>query len=605
MKGLKSGIIWGLWAVAAQASAAQINHEGNGQLALLPYYTVNSNFITNFTVTNTTDRFKAVRVRLHDSQISADLLDINLYLSPYDVWNATLRKDATTGRPNLLTEDASCTYPENSQLQAGVTLDNPYSALTDAALTEGYIEIIEMGDIADGDGPAEDGGYLAEIAINGTADGADTTSGDRSIVAGLLHGTDGQPADCSVVTDAWTAGSASATAINGFEPGTLNEDGIASESGDPALPYDTRHNAGLVAPSGGISVYGILIDIAQGAAFVEQAVHLDHYTTVAQHYLPDDPVYYRLPSLASGNVREAYIDNTQGDGRKGDRFPLTEYDTGALQDISPRPSVPMGSNPLPVAAVLSAESLNAPYFTESNIDGMTDIVLTFPMRKYGIYNSSTLTNQRDSAQPACDGTLNDGVDDGQAVYLAELDATVQDYPHDSSGAACLNAGFPVPTLGYADYDKFDARMQATAYNYENREHLLLEPGGFLVPSLQYPFVDNGANMALINGVNVINVRGYLSSANKLFGTPIENNPAAFELGYDLNAGWLNLIFDNRYDYASNSAISALTEPAGGLGSGIANTWGGVPVIGFAAMYSEISSRAVGETIELGIRKQRD
>jgi hypothetical protein len=61
----------------------------------------------------------------------------------------------------------------------------------------------------------------------------------------------------------------------------------------------------------------------------------------------------------------------------------------------------------------------------------------------------------------------------------------------------------------------------------------------------------------------------------------------------------------RYDYEINPSISALTEPVGGLGSGLANRWSGVPVIGFAAMFSEISSNAVGETAELGINKQRD
>lgn len=604
MKGFKSSLTLALIAATTHAHGTHVNHERNGQIALLPYYTVNNNFITNFTVTNTTERYKAIRVRLHDSQISADLLNINLYLSPHDVWNATLRNDTVSGRPNLVTEDTSCTYPENSTLQASITLENPYSAISDEALTEGYIEIIEMGDIADGSGPAEDGGYLAEIAISGSADGSDSTSGDRSIVAGLLHGYDGQPADCSVVADAWAAGQASETAINGFEPGALNEDGIAWENGDSALPYDSNHNAGLVAPSGGISAYAIMIDIARGAAFVEEAVHLDHYTTVAQHYLPDDPVNYRLPSLASGNVREAYITNAQGDDRKGDTFPLTEYDTGALHDISPLPSVPMGSNPLPVAAALSAQALTGPYFVETNINGMTDIVLTFPMRKYGIYNSSTLTNQFDSNLEACAGSLNDGVDDGQAVYIASLNATVQDYPHDDNGAPCQNAGFPVSSLGYGTYDIFDTRMQVTIYDYENNGSLLLEPGGFLVPTLAYPFVDSDV-IALINGVNVISLKGYGSGFNKLFGTPWQNYPSFFELNYSYHAGWLNFEMAGRYDYEINPSISALTEPVGGLGSGLANRWSGVPVIGFAAMFSEISSNAVGETAELGINKQRD
>ncbi|MEW8042676.1 MAG: hypothetical protein AB2788_18435, partial [Candidatus Thiodiazotropha endolucinida] len=141
LKGLKSFITLLLMTAASTTFAVHINHDRTGQVALLPYYTVNNNFITNFTVTNTTSYFKAVRVRLLDSRIGADLLNINLYLSPYDVWNATLRMNPDTGLPNLITEDESCTYPAKAGLQAGIDLENSYTATTDADLTEGYVEI--------------------------------------------------------------------------------------------------------------------------------------------------------------------------------------------------------------------------------------------------------------------------------------------------------------------------------------------------------------------------------------------------------------------------------------------------------------------------------
>ncbi|MES9976781.1 MAG: hypothetical protein ABW094_21205 [Candidatus Thiodiazotropha sp.] len=315
-KGLKSVIVLLLMAAASTTFAVHVNHDRTGQVALLPYYTVNNNFITNFTVTNTSGMFKAVRVRLLDSRIGADLLNINLYLSPYDVWNATLRMNPDTGLPNLITEDESCTYPAKAGLQAGIDLENPYTETTDADMTEGYVEIIEMGDVADGAGPVLDGGFEAEIDAGGAADGAiNIAAGDRSIPTGLLHDANGLPVDCSVVADAWEAGEVSTSSINGFEPGSMGTSGVAQDNGDPALPYDHSHNAGLVAPSGGINAYGILINVATGAAFVQEGVHIDRYTTVAQHYLPDDPVHYRMPSLASGDVREAYITNALGDGK--------------------------------------------------------------------------------------------------------------------------------------------------------------------------------------------------------------------------------------------------------------------------------------------------
>ncbi|MEW8523447.1 MAG: hypothetical protein AB2552_10395 [Candidatus Thiodiazotropha endolucinida] len=591
-KGLKSFITLLLMAATSTTLAVHINHDRTGQVALLPYYTVNNNFITNFTVTNTTGKYKAVRVRLLDSRIGADLLNINLYLSPYDVWNATLRMNPDTGLPNLITEDESCTYPAKAGLQAGIDLDNPYTETTDADMTEGYVEIIEMGDIADGAGPAVDGGLEAEIDASGVADGAiDSGAGDRSITMyGLLHDANGIPADCSVVADAWAAGTVSASAINGFEPGSMGSSGVAQDNGDPALPYDQSHNAGLVAPSGGVNAYGIVINMASGAAFVQEGVHIDRYTTVAQHYLPDDPVNYRLPSLASGDIREAYITKALGDGKKGDTMPLTEYDTGALHDISPLPSVPMGSNPLPIAMVLSAESVAAPFFVVAdspgvNVHGETDIVLTYPMRKHGIFNGGALTNQLDENEAACVGSLGDGISDGDSVSLPSLAAVIQDFPHDGAGNLCTNAGF-------IDYDNQDFLLRMVYRNYEEQEGLFSVNNSWpgTPPELLPSFV-----ATVSRSVNVISVNRWAGGNQSVFFTPAPNVFNWYIYG-GIQAGWIK--FSALSEYASNQGITELTEPGGGLGIGVSNTWTGVPVIGFSAMAADIGPTQVGETVEL-------
>ncbi|MCU7941718.1 MAG: hypothetical protein KZQ87_03475 [Candidatus Thiodiazotropha sp. (ex Cardiolucina cf. quadrata)] len=602
LNGLKSIIILLLITVSGTALAVHINQDRTGQVVLFPYYTVStkssSNFITNFTVTNTTSQYKVVRVRLLDSLIGADLLNINLYLSPYDVWNATLRKNPDTGLPNLITEDESCTYPSKAGLQAGIDVQNPYTGITDDNLTEGYVEIIEMGVIADGLGPAADAGLYAEIDVSGSADGViNAVAGDIDITAGLLHDANGLPADCSVVADAWTAGAASTSAINGFEPGSMGTNGVAQDSGDPTLPYANNHNAGLVAPSGGINTYGIVINVTSGAAFVEEGVHIDRYATVAQHYLPDDPVNYRLPSLASGDIREAYITNTQGDGRKGDSLPLTEYDTGALHDISPLPSVPMGSNPLPIAMVLSAESVAAPFFVVGgspgvNVHGETDIVLTFPMRKHGIFNGGALTNQLDANEVACIGSLHDGVSDGETVTLPTLAAVVQDFPHDGAGNLCTNAGF-------IDYDNQDFLLRMVYRNYEEQEGIFSVynswPG--TPPELLSSFV-----ATVSRSVNVISANRRVGGNQSVFFTPAPN-VFNWYIHSDFQAGWVK--FGSLTDYASNQGITALTEPGGGLGIGVSNTWTGVPVIGFSAMAADVGPAQLGETVELIRETNRD
>ncbi|MEW8683519.1 MAG: hypothetical protein AB2536_16590 [Candidatus Thiodiazotropha endolucinida] len=602
LKGLKSIIVLLFITASGTTLAVHINHDRTGQVALLPYYTVSnksiSNLITNFTVTNTTGKYKAVRVRLLDSRIGADLLNINLYLSPFDVWNATLRMNPETGLPNLITEDESCTYPAKAELQAGIDVQDPYTATTDDDVIEGYVEIIEMGDIADGLGVVVDGGFYAEIDASGIADGViNAVAGDIDITAGLLHDANGQPADCSVVEDAWTAGAVSASNINGFEPGSMGANGVAQDSGDSALPYADSHNAGLVAPSGGINAYGIVINIASGAAFVQEGVHIDRYTTVAQHYLPDDPVNYRLPSLASGDIREAYITNALGDGKKGDTMPLTEYDTGALHDISPLPSVPMGSNPMPIAMVLSAESVAAPFFVEYGpsgdlIFGETDIVLTFPMRKHGIFNGGALTNQLDTNEAACAGSLGDGISDGDAVTLPTLAAVFQDFPHDGAGNLCTNAGF-------IDYDNQDFLLRMVYRNYEEQEGLFSVNNSWpgTPPELLPSFV-----ATVSRSVNVISVNRWAGGNQSLFFTPAPN-VFNWNIYGGIQAGWIK--FSALSGYASNQGITALTEPDGGLGFDVSNTWTGVPVIGFSAMAADIRPTQVGETVELIRETNRD
>ncbi|MCU7884834.1 MAG: hypothetical protein KZQ82_11620 [Candidatus Thiodiazotropha sp. (ex Lucinoma annulata)] len=580
-----------MFSINSLAMAVHVNHDRTGQVALLPYYTVNNSFITNFTITNTTDLWKAVRVRILESRNSGDLLNFNVYLSPFDVWNGTLRKNPTTGLPNLISEDESCTYPPKASLHAGVDLQNVYTATSDDDLTEGYIEIIEMGVVADGLGAAVDGGLEAEIDAGGVADGVvNSAVGDRSIPSGLLHDAAGLPADCSVVSDAWDAGVVSGSAINGFEPGVMGSNGVAMDSGDSAAPYGVSHNAGLVAPSGGINVYGIMINVATGAAFVQEGTHIDRYTTVAQHYLPDDPVHYRLPSLASGDIREAYIPNALGDGMKGDSMLLTEYDTGSVSDIAPNPSVPMGSNPLPIAVILSADTVSAPYFVEYNVNGETDIVLTFPMRKHGIYNGGTLTNQLDPNEAACVGALHDGLNDGSAVSMTSLGVEVQDYPHDRVGNICTNAG-------YIRNDLPDVKMSLIFHDYEehtsiyNYTHSTGDPGG-------YPrhFISNDI-VAVERSVIVASANRNSGGSDSVFGTQAEN-VFNWTLDPGFDAGWLTFNMQDFYDYNTNSSIAAITESVSGLGANVSGNWTGVPVIGFSAMAADVGPAQLGETVEL-------
>jgi hypothetical protein len=421
-------------------------------------------------------------------------------------------------------------------------------------------------------------------------------AGDRSIPAGLLHDSSGMPADCSVVQDAWTAGAAGAP-VNGFEPGSMTATGIAQDLGAAADPYDDTHNAGLVEPTGGINAYAIMINVATGAAFVEQGTHIDNYSTVAQHYRSDDSSNYLLPSLASGDVRIGTMLDAAGTAVKttatvGDPLlPLTEYDTGSINDIAPNPSIPMGSNPFPLATVLSADAVSAPYFVESNINGETDIVVTFPMRKHGIYNSGTLTNDLDGTGPlvACAGTLNDAVSDGDPVTIPSVGTTGNDYPNDTAGAGgayCDNAGYgtnasPDVEVGLVYYDYEEGTATVTAAE-----------GGFSPVPIDAPTV-----IALEREVNVVSVNRAAGGNVSVLGTPAAN---VFDWTLDagFEAGWVTITMDAAYDYNTNTSIFALSEYVGGINDAGAGVWTGVPVIGFSAMAGDVGPSQLGETVDL-------
>lgn len=137
------------------AQAINLNPDGLGQVLLYPYYTVNGGNSTVVTVVNTTDRVKAVKVRFVEALNSAEVLDFNLYLSPYDVWAANVVADGDTGA-RLLTEDTSCTVP---QIVSGTSFlpwefmeNNPDALATRglARVRQGHLEIIEMGNLQPG-----------------------------------------------------------------------------------------------------------------------------------------------------------------------------------------------------------------------------------------------------------------------------------------------------------------------------------------------------------------------------------------------------------------------------------------------------------------------
>ena len=150
----------GALGVAGAAQAVSVNPDGLGQALIYPYYTVRDaaspwrRINSLLSVVNSTASAKAVKVRFLEGRNSREVLDFNLYLSAKDVWTAAIIP--TAGRCRHLHQrqvlhDAdgvvqrrvadpfvNFAYSGSNDDKAGTSLDRT---------REGYVEIIEMGDV--------------------------------------------------------------------------------------------------------------------------------------------------------------------------------------------------------------------------------------------------------------------------------------------------------------------------------------------------------------------------------------------------------------------------------------------------------------------------
>ena len=71
---------------AGVTNAQEYNAGNIGDLAIVPYYTVQEDWVTGFHVTNTSADTQVVKFRFRRATDSDDVLDFNIVMSPFDVW---------------------------------------------------------------------------------------------------------------------------------------------------------------------------------------------------------------------------------------------------------------------------------------------------------------------------------------------------------------------------------------------------------------------------------------------------------------------------------------------------------------------------------------
>lgn len=349
--------------VTGAAEAVYVNPDGLGQVLLYPYYTVRetggSAYNTLLSVVNSTGSVKGVKVRFMEGKNSREVLDFNLYLSPYDVWTAAIIPTATGGA--VKTADTSCISP--AQLAAaGQEFVNyeygPYITANGPAWDgspqdldrsrEGYFEIIEMG-----------------VVTNPTAMGWATHTNSWARSVGIVGSV-------------------------AFNCGAI-------QSIDGAAPGMGQY---MVPPTGGLFGGETLVNVAQGTDYTADPTALGAFSNVVLWNLPGSI----LPNLANVLPKVSTTFGSVG---------------GSPTLVNTAWTLPWNLAADPVSAVLMHDAIVNEYVVDGSANNAaygTDWVVTFPTkwnyysRALGVYSSNRLDGeipvlglfQRNYYNGACD-----------------------------------------------------------------------------------------------------------------------------------------------------------------------------------------------------------
>lgn len=331
--------IAGTVGIANLASAVNLNPDGLGQVLIYPYYTVNknghspNNLQTLFSVVNTTDQGKAVKVRFVEGYNSREVRDFHLYMSPYDVWTANLFHLPGEDQANLITADESCTVPQIK----GATASSAIGKLPDGRSYLRFTNARYSGAFADG-GPTgldrtREGHF--ELIEMGTVTNA--TEGSLTAITHVA----GVPNDCAQVIGAWVA--------------------------TPAGYWIQDPNTDIDPPTGGLFGSALMVDLLDGTAAAYSADAIEAFLTGDQnlHNRPGEV----NPSLSSVGGSDpsvtAYV-----------------FNNGQLIQATYGAAVGAGRNIDSVSALFMHDNLFNEYVLGGVANAATDWVVTFPTKRY-------------------------------------------------------------------------------------------------------------------------------------------------------------------------------------------------------------------------------
>lgn len=226
----------GAFAQTATGSVV-LSADGLGEALIYPYYTARGDQKTFVSIVNTTTQGKVVKVRFREGKNSNDVLDFNLYLSPYDVWTGQVTREQ--GGSVLYTNDTSCTDP----VKADWAL-NPAAGLYGQPFFPFDYQRVDS--LAGRTGAAQDldrtlEGYMEVIGMANVPEG-------NALYNAIKHDpSTGRPANCSAVSG--LTGSANVVApTGGLFGGAAIIDLSATKTGGTGIGYGATAYGGFARP---------------------------------------------------------------------------------------------------------------------------------------------------------------------------------------------------------------------------------------------------------------------------------------------------------------------------------------------------------------------
>ena len=234
--------------------AVQLSTNGTGQVLIFPYYTVNNGTNTLIYLINTTPEPKVVNVRFREGANNKNVMSFMVYLGAFDYWDGVLILNQSSNKTKLITQDASCTFPNFISHQGVEFVNYLYTGEFidaygdgDERLREGYVEVIEMG------------------VLTGA-----------SALAVSLDSQTSQIRDCSFLENSW---------LNG--------------------PWQIDPSVDILPPSGGLSGNISLINVEQAYAVNVEPTILEDFSDQHLHAFLEN----EFPALTNGNTRSTIIDS--------------------------------------------------------------------------------------------------------------------------------------------------------------------------------------------------------------------------------------------------------------------------------------------------------